>query len=267
MPGAGGAAGKKKAAPAKPKIAEPQPGDPDYEPPAEPEDDEPGAKKKKKKKEISELDVESMGFGKPDEELEAEEQEAERVEERDPEDEDLDGDGEDEDGEDEKPAIVKPVSTPGRRPSVEGDPALTLVAQAGAPKMWNTKPGAQLSIDLGFGNVGGPSKGIFLEVEGSTIGAKKLVPKSVKVGELKVPFAEPKGNKARVEIKDLSLQAGSANEKAGQPPVPSQVLTVTLEFDAPQAADDLLMVRMGPLRVLRPGAGAFTHGKRLLIAP
>ena len=243
------------------------------------ETEEPAGKKKKKKSgvpSIKELDPENLGFGDGGDEHEEEEEEDEEEEEleaREPGDDDLDEEAEEEGepGEDDEEKPPKPaapvVGAPVRRPSIEGDPALTLVAQVGGPKMWSAKPGESLAIDLGFGNVGGPTKGIFLEVEGGPIGAKKLVPKAVRVGTQRVTFAEPKGNKARVEIKDLSLQAGAQNEKAGLPPVPSQVLTVTIELDAPLAADDLLMVRMGPLRVLRPGAGAFTHGKRLHIAP
>lgn len=246
----------------------------------------PVGKKKKKKDgipEMKELDPEALGFGALSDELaededEDEEEEEDELEEREPgDDEEADGEEEedaerDADDDEEKPR--KPVAKPAapvagapapRRPSIEGDPALTLVAQAGGPKMWSGKPGEALAIEVGFGNVGGPSKGIFVEVDGGPIGAKKLVPKAVRVGTQRIAFAEAKGNKARVEIKDLSLQAGAQNEKAGLPPVPSQVLTVTIELDASAAADDLLMVRMGPLRVPRPGAGAFTHGKRLLI--
>lgn len=281
MPAAADAAAKKK-----PKVKpadEPLPED-EWE---AREREEPVAKKKKKKKggpDIKELDPENLGFGDLADDLtegEDEDEEEEELEAREPGDDDLDEDEdreEGEEGEEEGPRAAKAAKpapaavaavggVPVRRPSIDGDPALTLVAQAGGPKVWSGKPGEAIAIDVGFGNVGGPSKGIFLEVEGGPIGAKKLVPKAVRVGTQRVPFAEPKGNKARVEIKDLSLQAGAMNEKAGQPPVPSQVLTVTLELDASQAADDLLLVRMGPLRVPRPGAGAFTHGKRLLIAP
>lgn len=278
MPSASDAAAKKK-----PKVKaadEPLPED-EWE---AREREEPVAKKKKKGgPDIKELDPENLGFGDLADDLaeDDEEEEEEELEAREPGDDDLDEDEDREEGEDEEeegpraakaakpaPAAVAAVAgVPVRRPSVDGDPALTLVAQAGGPKVWSGKPGEAMAIDVGFGNVGGPSKGIFLEVEGGPIGAKKLVPKAVRVGTQRVTFAEPKGNKARVEIKDLSLQAGAQNEKPGQPPVPSQVLTVTLELDASQAADDLLLVRMGPLRVPRPGAGAFTHGKRLLIAP
>ena len=228
------------------------------------------ARPKKKKRGAGDEEPD-LGFGDLEEELgeedeDVEELEEEGLQEREPGDE---GDDAGEAEEEEEGAAPKPAAVPpgARRPSIEGEPALTLVAQAGAPKMWGAKPGATLSIDLGFGNVGGASKGIFLEVEGGPIGAKKLVPRSARVGGKSVAFAEPKGNKARIEIRDVALSAGAVNEKAGQPPVPSEVLTVTVELDASQAVDDLLLVRLGPLRVLRPGAGAFTHGKRLLIAP
>lgn len=278
-------AGEKKAEKKKPKV---KPEDaPLEEDEWEAREREEPVKKKKKKDglpEMKELDPENLGFAALSDELAEEDDEDE--EEEDELDEGAEGEAADDDeereeddgggDEEERPASKKPApgkpaapvaaGAPKPRPSVDGDPALTLVAQAGGPKMWSGKPGEALAIEVGFGNVGGASKGIFVEVDGGPIGTKKLVPKAVRVGSQRVSFAEVKGNKARVEIKDLSLQAGSQNEKPGQPPVPSQVLTVTIELDASSTADDLLMVRMGPLRVPRPGAGAFTHGKRLLIS-
>lgn len=266
----------------KPRVEEPLPED-EWE--AREREEPVGKKKKKGLPEIKELDPENLGFGDLADDLseDDEEEEEEELEAREPGDDELEDEEEREEADEDEeggraakvaksaPAAAIASAALGgaapRRPSIDGDPALTLVAQAGGPKTWTGKPGESLAIDVGFGNVGGPSKGIFLEVEGGPIGAKKLVPKTVLVGTQRVSFAETKGNKARVEIKDLSLQAGAMNEKPGLPPVPSQVLTVTLEFDASQAADDLLLVRMGPLRVPRPGAGAFTHGKRLLIVP
>lgn len=262
-PAAPAAPKKKPAAAAKPKVVD----DDDYfrerQAAAESEAPVPGAKKGKLPR------ADGDPTADRDEDLDEDEEELGLGDDVAEGDEAEEGEAADEDDDEErgapKPAAAKP-SGPVRRPSIEGEPALTLVANPGGPKQWTGKPGQPLTIEVGFGNVGGATKGFYVEVDGSPIGGKKIVPKALRIGETRVAFAEPKGNKARVEIKDVPLQAGMTAEKAGQPPVPSQVVTVTLELDAPSAADDLLMVRIGPLRVLRPGAGAFTHGKRLLIA-
>lgn len=265
MPPEPAATEKKKAATAKPKVVD----DDDYwrerQAAAESEAPVPGGRKKGKL-----VRADGDPTADRDEDVEEDEEDLGLADEDvDPDDEAegaaaADDDG-DEGGRPSKPVAEKPAGVL-RRPSIEGEPALTLVANPGGPKQWTGKPGQPFTIEVGFGNVGGATKGFYVEVDGSPVGGKKVVPKAVRVGETRVAFAEPKGNKARVEIKDLPLQAGMTGEKPGQPPVPSQVVTLTLELDAPASADDLLMVRIGPLRVLRPGAGAFTHGKRLLIS-
>ncbi|GAB4209265.1 MAG: hypothetical protein OHK0013_28530 [Sandaracinaceae bacterium] len=173
-----------------------------------------------------------------------------------------DDDGEEgDDEEDETPFI------PSSRPRATGSPSLTL-AEAASPSTWALAPGGSLNVTVGFANLGGASKGIYLEVAGQAVLSGLVSATDVRVGQTSTKF-EKKGAAFRAEIPGVDLHAGlvpDPDDKGGRNRLPLydgiHRANVTLHGD--KAGVGLLTVRIGPIKA-EPGRGSIVQGKTLTV--
>lgn len=178
----------------------------------------------------------------------------------------LDDEGEEEaDDEEEEEATFSLI--PASRARATGTPSLTL-AEAASPSVWALAPGGSLNVTVGFANLGGASKGIYLEVGGQAVLSGLVSATDVRIGSSATKF-ERKGAAFRAEVPAVDLHAGllpDPDEKGGRGRLPLydgiHRANVTLHGD--KAGAGLLTVRIGPIKV-EPGRGSIVQGKTLTV--
>jgi hypothetical protein len=178
----------------------------------------------------------------------------------------LEEEGDDEDeADDEEEAVLSLI--PASRARATGTPSLTL-AEAASPSTWAMAPGASLNVTVGFANLGGASKGIYLEVGGQAVLSGLVSATDVRIGSSATKF-EKRGAAFRAEVPTVDLHAGllpDPDEKGGRGRLPLydgiHRANVTLHGD--KAGAGLLTVRIGPLKA-EPGRGSIVQGKTLAV--
>jgi hypothetical protein len=172
----------------------------------------------------------------------------------------------DEEEDDEEEAAVGPF-IPASRARATGTPSLTL-AEAASPSVWSVSPSGSLNVTVGFANLGGASKGIYLEVAGQAVLAGLVSATDVRIGQTSTKF-EKKGAAFRAEVPTVDLHAGllpDPDDKGGRHKLPLydgiHRANVTLHGD--KAGAGLLTVRIGPMKA-EPGRGSIVQGKTLTV--
>ena len=132
--------------------------------------------------------------------------------------------------------------------------------------MWALAAGASLNVTVGFANLGGASKGVFVEVGGQAVLAMNVSALDVRIGSTSTKF-EKKGAVFRAEVPTIDLHAGllpDPDEKRGKQPLYEGIhrANVTLHGDKPGMG--LLTVRIGPIKA-EPGRGSIVQGKTLTV--
>jgi hypothetical protein len=176
----------------------------------------------------------------------------------------LDDEESDAEGDDEEEGVAAPI-IPSSRPRATGTPSLTL-AEAASPSVWALAAGASLNVTVGFANLGGASKGVFVEVGGQAVLAMNVSALDVRIGSTSTKF-EKKGAVFRAEVPTIELNAGllpDPDEKRGKQPLYEGIhrANVTLHGDKPGMG--LLTVRIGPIKA-EPGRGSIVQGKTLTV--
>jgi hypothetical protein len=174
------------------------------------------------------------------------------------EDEDEAAEGE-EDEEEAAPVI------PASRPRATGTPSLTL-AEAASPSVWALAPGAALNVTVGFANLGGPSKGVYVEVGGQAVLSGLVSAGDVRIGSTSTKF-EKKGSVFRAEVPQTELHAGllpDPDEKRGKQPLYEGIHRANVTLRGDKAGAGLLTVRIGPIKA-DPGRGSIVQGKTLSV--
>jgi hypothetical protein len=173
-------------------------------------------------------------------------------------DEESEAEGEDEE---EEAAPIIPAS----RPRATGTPSLTL-AEAASPSVWALAAGASLNVTVGFANLGGASKGVFVEVGGQAVLATNVSAQDVRIGSSSTKF-EKKGAVFRAEVPSVDLHAGllpDPDEKRGKQPLYEGIHRANVTLQGDKAGMGLLTVRIGPLKA-EPGRGSIVQGKTLTV--
>lgn len=180
-------------------------------------------------------------------------------------DEEEEAEGDDDDEEEEEEALGPFI--PASRPRATGAPSLTL-AEAASPSTWSLAPGASLNVTVGFANLGGASKGIFLEVGGQAVLAGLVSATDVRIGQTSTKF-EKKGAAFRAEVPNVDLLAGllpDPDDKGGRHKLPlyDGIHRANISLHGHKAGAGLLTVRIGPIKA-EPGRGSIVQGKTLTV--
>ncbi|MBX7194745.1 MAG: hypothetical protein K1X94_22005 [Sandaracinaceae bacterium] len=168
--------------------------------------------------------------------------------------------GDDDDEEDEPTPVIS-----SSRPRATGTPSLTL-AEAASPSVWALPAGGSLNVTVGFANLGGASKGIFVEVGGQAVLSGLAGAEAVRIGASSTKF-EKKGASYRAEIPSVDLHAGllpDPDEKRGKQPLYEGIHRANVTLHGIKAGAGLLTVRIGPLKA-EPGRGSIVQGKTLAV--
>jgi len=176
----------------------------------------------------------------------------------------LDDEDEPEDDEDEDEPSALPL-IPASRPRATGTPSLTL-AEAASPSVWALAAGASLNVTVGFANLGGASKGVYLEVGGQAVLSGLVSATDVRIGQTSTKF-EKKGAAFRAEVPAVDLHAGllpDPDEKRGKQPLYEGIHRANVTLQGSKAGSGLLTVRIGPLKA-EPGRGSIVQGKTLVV--
>lgn len=170
-----------------------------------------------------------------------------------------DEEAEDEDGEPSLPLI------PASRPRATGAPSLTL-AEAASPSVWAVNTGGSVNVTVGFANLGGASKGVYLEVAGQAVLAGLAAAVDVRMGSSSTKF-EKRGASFRAEVPAVELNAGllpDPDEKRGKQPLYEGIQRANVTLEGLKAGSGLLTVRIGPLKA-DPGRGSIVQGKTITV--
>lgn len=176
----------------------------------------------------------------------------------------LDDEAEAEDDDDDDEPAALPL-IPSSRPRATGTPSLTL-AEAASPSVWALAPGAALNVTVGFANLGGASKGVFVEVGGQAILSGLVSATDVRIGQTSTRF-EKKGAAFRAEVPAVDLHAGllpDPDEKRGKQPLYDGIHRANVTLHGDKAGSGLLTVRIGPMKA-EPGRGSIVQGKTLAV--
>jgi len=171
---------------------------------------------------------------------------------------------EDPEDEDEDPIAAFVSMT---RPRATGSPSLTL-AEAASPSTWALATGAPLNVTVGFANLGGASKGVYVEVGGQAVLSGLVSASDLRLGQASVKF-EKKGAAYRAEVAAIDLAAGllpDPDEKRGVGKVPlfDGIQRANVSLQGNKAGSGLLTVRIGPMKA-EPGRGSIVQGKTLVV--
>ncbi len=176
----------------------------------------------------------------------------------------LDDEDEPEEDEDEDEPSALPL-IPASRPRATGTPSLTL-AEAASPSVWALAAGASLNVTVGFANLGGASKGVYLEVGGQAVLSGLVTATDVRIGQTSTKF-EKKGAAFRAEVPAIDLHAGllpDPDEKRGKQPLYEGIHRANVTLQGHKAGSGLLTVRIGPIKA-EPGRGSIVQGKTLVV--
>ena len=180
--------------------------------------------------------------------------------------EDEESSGEEDAEDEEEDPIAAFVSL--TRPRATGAPSLTL-AEAASPSTWALTSGATLNVTVGFANLGGASKGVFVEVGGQAILAGLVSATELRLGSTNTKF-ERKGAAYRAEVSTIDLNAGlmpDPDEKrmpGGKQPLYDGIQRANVSLHGIKAGSGLLTVRIGPMKA-EPGRGSIVQGKTLVV--
>jgi len=166
------------------------------------------------------------------------------------------------DEEDDEPVVS---FIPSSRARATGSPSLTL-AEAASPSTWAVGTGASLNVTVGFANLGGASKGIYLEVGGQAVLAGLVSASDVRIGQTSTKF-EKKGATFRAEVPAVDLHAGlmpDPDEKRGKIPLYDGIHRANVTLHGDKGGQGLLTVRIGPIKA-EPGRGSIVQGKTLQV--
>lgn len=172
---------------------------------------------------------------------------------------------EDAEDEDEDPIAAFVAMT---RPRATGAPSLTL-AEAASPSTWALASSATLNVTVGFANLGGASKGVFVEVGGQAILSGLVSATELRLGSTSTKF-EKKGGAYRAEVPTIELNAGllpDPDEKrvpGGKQPLYDGIQRANVSLHGTKAGSGLLTVRIGPMKA-EPGRGSIVQGKTLVV--
>lgn len=169
------------------------------------------------------------------------------------------GDDLDEDIDDEAPLV------PASRPRATGAPSLTL-AEAASPSAWALGAGASLEVTVGFSNLGGASRGVYVEIGGAAVHAGLVDATDVRIGAARARL-ERVGTVFRAELPQVELLAGllpDPDEKRGKQLLYEGVHRATVTLRGNTLGSGLLTVRIGPLRA-EAGRGSIVQGKTLTV--
>lgn len=171
---------------------------------------------------------------------------------------------EDAEDEDEDPIAAFVSMT---RPRATGSPSLTL-AEAASPSTWALTSGGALNVTVGFANLGGASKGVYVEVGGQAVLSGLVSASDLRLGSTSTKF-EKKGAAYRAEVAAIDLSAGllpDPDEKRGGGKVPlyDGIQRANVSLQGTKAGAGLLTVRIGPMKA-EPGRGSIVQGKTLVV--
>lgn len=171
---------------------------------------------------------------------------------------------EDAEDEDEDPIAAFASMT---RPRATGAPSLTL-AEAASPSTWALASGGALNVTVGFANLGGASKGVYVEVGGQAVLSGLVSASDLRLGQASTKF-EKKGAAYRAEVSSIDLAAGllpDPDEKRGGGKVPlyDGIQRANVSLQGIKAGAGLLTVRIGPMKA-EPGRGSIVQGKTLVV--
>ncbi len=165
--------------------------------------------------------------------------------------------------EDDEETIAPIISS--SRPRATGAPSLTL-AEAASPSVWALASGATLNVVVGFANLGGLSKGVFVEVAGQAVLAGLVAAGDVRIGATSTRL-EKKGASFRAEVPAVELHAGllpDPDEKRGKQPLYEGIHRANVTLDGLKAGSGLVTIRIGPMKA-EPGRGSIVQGKTLAV--
>ncbi|MBN8613690.1 MAG: hypothetical protein J0L92_24050 [Deltaproteobacteria bacterium] len=177
-------------------------------------------------------------------------------------DDEEESDSESEDDDEDEP--VAPI-IPASRPRATGAPSLTL-AEAASPSVWALASGATLNVVVGFANLGGVSKGVFVEVAGQAVLSGLVAAGDVRIGSTSTKL-EKKGASFRAEVPTIDLSAGllpDPDEKRGKQPLYEGIHRANVTLDGLKPGAGLVTVRIGPLKA-EPGRGSIVQGKTITV--
>ncbi len=172
----------------------------------------------------------------------------------------------DEDAEDDDDRVsLASLLIPASRPRAAGPPSLVLT-EAATPSVWALEAGSALEVTVGFGNVGGASQGVYLEVAGPAIASGLASATEVRVGAQSARF-EKVGSSYRAELPTLSLLAGlqpDPDDKRSKLPLYDGAHRAKVALAGRSKGAGLVTVRIGPSKAA-PGRGSIVQGKTLAV--